>query len=758
MMKTLRVLMAAAGIPAACCAAEGDSLLPAAKVSSAVVADGRLDEPVWSEAEWSRPFALPDRETAVNGVFERAPAKFVENAATMAAAFDRDALYVAVKAPFPSDVKPAACKTGGYCDPVSLFLCPVSGYVFQLVFKPDGTLEKFKYTEEMPSRRDWTPEGIAAAATSGENVYTVEFKIPFVAFGVTVPSPGRAWRMNALRTGKSCGGRSDWCSVGGRYYSPALYGQLVFGSWADRRRAENARKEALKKLNGDVNIAFWQYDSWESYPATIMPDEGTPAFGRLRLASPRGARAIGNFLVSNLSETPALYDVAVESADEAFARIVRIRRAQFVESKANRIEPDAIFPLPLGSSLRVDGGSTVPVWVDVPCTNLTPGVHRATLRFTPAYAGFAPRELALELFVGRADVAEVVHPTWTYTVRWPQDIRLLSRDYGFNTADILPFMYMGYTKDRENDYHILDDVIRAFNESGVPTDRINFLLYGELPRWGNFTTNDGRKYVYLTPEWKAEYGRRLKNFIAYVKKTYGIGYDRLAFYTNDEPAGDPDVPKTGAWHAMQGAAFIHSVDPKLRTFCDPWKCEPEYAQRYLDNFDVLEPCLPRLKEQPKALELFRAAAAKGTTQFASYGVCPRECTADGYRLMHWENLQLGFGLWAAFYDLWDAKGDMFNGRDGGTCDYNAAYRNRRVERLAPSRRLEAWYLGLVDAKLVKWCRAHAKTLSAETAKGFEAELDALVAASAARGANLAALSARLLKLSERIADAGGICK
>ena len=45
-----------------------------------------------------------------------------------------------------------------------------------------------------------------------------------------------------------------------------------------------------------------------------------------------------------------------------------------------------------------------------------------------------------------------------------------------------------------------------------------------------------------------------------------------------------------------------------------------------------------------------------------------------------------------------------NAKGTNVSDYNCAVRNPRTGQVAPSRRLEAWYQGLVDFKLLKWCR------------------------------------------------------
>ena len=141
----------------------------------------------------------------------------------------------------------------------------------------------------------------------------------------------------------------------------------------------------------------------------------------------------------------------------------------------------------------------------------------------------------------------------------------------------------------------------------------------------------------------------------------------------------------------------------------------------------------------------------------SYSVLTKETMPIFYRRMHWDHLQLGFEGWAAFYDLTDACGDPFNSYDkrGRVLDdYAAAYRNVRTGQVAPSRRLEAWYKGLTELKLAKWCRdriAAMKKKDVDVA-AYERELSDIIDEVSAREGDASAGAQRLFALSERIAN------
>lgn len=103
-------------------------------------------------------------------------------------------------------------------------------------------------------------------------------------------------------------------------------------------------------------------------------------------------------------------------------------------------------------------------------------------------------------------------------------------------------------------------------------------------------------------------------------------------------------------------------------------------------------------------------------------------------------------------------GDPFDSYDtskGGASasDYNCAYRNPRTGSIAPSRRLEAWYQGLVDFKIVKWCR---QRIAERTAKGedlskVKSGLDSLVKEADSPRCDYVKIRARLSAIAESLA-------
>ena len=133
---------------------------------------------------------------------------------------------------------------------------------------------------------------------------------------------------------------------------------------------------------------------------------------------------------------------------------------------------------------------------------------------------------------------------------------------------------------------------------------------------------------------------------------------------------------------------------------NPYQLNDGREQMYFDNFDVLSPFLPQLTE-----ELAEKYANSGR-EIWSYSILLKTNSPKQYRRIFWQHLHNGFTGTATVYDLFDASGDMFDSRDGGqsTADYGMAYRNYPMQKILPSRRLNAYRQGIADYRLAKWCQ------------------------------------------------------
>lgn len=197
--------------------------LHAAKASPSIVVDGALDEPVWKNAEWSRPFIPGNSE-----------AKFRDSAATVAVAFDDKAAYFALRGPYPADAKPRPHKCEVLADTFGMLISPVEGVSYEIWLLPNGRISACWY--RAPEKRDgstWRMSKMVGAvkAEPEKNFFSAELRIPFSEFDVVVKGRGEEWRANFIRNGAGGGGWSEWLGLSNRHmvYDATKFGRVVFG-------------------------------------------------------------------------------------------------------------------------------------------------------------------------------------------------------------------------------------------------------------------------------------------------------------------------------------------------------------------------------------------------------------------------------------------------------------------------------------------------------------------------------------------------
>ncbi len=708
------------------------AVLPAAELYVAVSAtpvavDGEMSEYVYVGYDWSQPFIVFDSESTVtNGLFEPVGKPFSDLGTQGGLFTDETNLYVAVLAPCNKQ-HPA-----GAADGVGVAVSPDGKTVFVVECGTDGKCVVSRIGAD-GARTPLAASGVRGGAHVGKRSFNAEIAIPYATLGRTPDGGGAVWKCNIYRTGPSCGGISSWSPVQGEMFNTDRFGDIVFGK----------SRVLGVPLPGNVGKTtfLWAGNRWSGGPE-VKPPLDVKELEKVSFSGPRGGRAVAHFRVSNQTERPALYSFTMaDYAKNELARRMRFREVGNVELKGGPTVPDPIFDLPNGSVLRIPPKSTAMVWVDVDTEGLKPGLHKAALTLVPGYSKFEEKTLALELTVGKADIREIDMPCWTYPLRQVDDLRAL-RDYRFNVSCVLrPWFGPKPGPDGRRDWTPLDEVVTALLENGIRTNEVRILCYDLFPRWNN---PRGK------PEMERAYIESMRAGIAYVKKRWGIGLDRIWFSTVDEPNGDPDDPNSSASFALYGAQLAKRIDPALKAWTNPWKGEPQYLSRYLEAFDVLEPSLGHLTEvDPDAPRKY----AESGKDIWSYAIYLKQNRPMQYRGISWRNFAYGFGGPSTFYDLFDMAGDGFNSYDrNGAADYGAVYKDRRTGQMSPSLRLEAWYQGHIEQRLLKWCKAHIDALQDRTqASAFAARLDALVKRAIAPRPAFDTISRELLTLSDELA-------
>ena len=707
-------VLAAAVLASGGAACAGQLQLTARVAAHPIAIDGDASDQDYVEALWSRRFeVLEPEDPNVNGLYLAVDKKFTAATSRVGAFADADNLYFCFLCPFPKDVPPTAS------DSVECHLCPAGTTVWRVAVDMTGKVSCARYDGGDPLKAtECDIKGVQAAVRQAKGSFTVEVKIPFASLGGKAGPKGR-WRCNFIRRGASCGGTSSWAPTNRELASLELFGDMTFEASPDA----DAELEPLPENKGK-SVFLWSDGPWHENVPEVRAPLGRKELAEVNMAGFRGSRAIAAFRMSNLTDRPALYNLNFNSADAGFESALRLRELAYIELRGRVFRPDPIFDLPIGSVLRIPARSTAIVWMDVDCTNLTPGRHLGRLRCVPGYSGFDERVVRVCLQVGNADLSEVKMPVhYYYNTSHVPTIAPLAKDYGFNLFLLKPYRHFyeaGCVKGGKGreicGFENIDSDIDTLVKAGVPKDELRFMFYALWPKCAKigFDKSDKKDCAFLSPEWKERYARCLLAAVRYLKEKHGFTYDRLYFSTNDEPNGDPDDPSTSAYAAIHGAEFVKSVAPGLQLSCNPWnETDPARLARYFKVFDTLVPSVRRFMDD-KADRTVPNLYRDSGRQIRSYVVFAKQNTARQHRRCHWANMDLGWQGSCAVYGLVQATGDQFNSYDtvkskrrtGSTvrADYNTCFNNPRTNQITPSLRLESWYQGLIDLKLVKWCR------------------------------------------------------
>lgn len=803
--------LSSASEPAKTSDARADVNLLLKRTEAAPRIDGCLEDPCWQKAEWSEPFlVLGSMSKTVNQLWVAADEKFVKTASRAAMLFDDRNLYLAIRSPFPDGMKPLAEKKQGEDvyrdDHVEFFLKPAGSadFYYQLLVNANGAWQGLKHSVSNGKSEKWIPEGLQVAAVSGEDHFDIELALPFASVAAETPESGSVWTGNFARGGKTCGGLSTWAPVGTSFQSPDLFGKFVFGSRkACYATPVKALKKDMEKLGGEVSASVreaesrlmqaieengeareswlplhnqirslenqliqainkgkthlvWQDDPWVNFgPDRKIPFE-TRELEVLPLETAKGARAIAAFMVSNLTDRMLMTNIQFltdpkkknDPRTQVFSANVRFRELAYIEMNGGKMIPDPIFELPIGSMLRVAPNTTSIVWLDIDTADLEPGNYSGRIRLFPSFSGFEQKEIKLDLRVSPVDISKVFVRTWTYRFRGPAVFPFL-KEYGFNTvranlSDYTPT----FDAEGKAGFPRLEAILHALEANGVPRKEMMWIFYPEFALWSNSRTDDGKWVKFLEPEWKKIWTERYRLLRDWLKDQ-GFGYDQYAFYPTDEPNGDPADPKAKAYYAFEGGKFLKEVDPNFRIAENPYQVKDGHQKRYFELCDILIPFYPAMDRA--LIDEYR----KSGREIWSYTVYNKGFSPATYRHRFWGNLEAGFPGPACFYALIENSSDPFNSYDSGgksTSDYGAAYLNPRTSQLAPSRRLEAWYLGLVDFKTAKFIRekiAEKKKAGINTA-AEEKELAEIIQEGFRADGDMEQAGKRLLTLAEKL--------
>ncbi|MBQ9739577.1 MAG: hypothetical protein IJV91_01430, partial [Kiritimatiellae bacterium] len=699
--------------------------------------DGSVSDYSYANADSTDAFIVFDRESeTLNGAYVPVGKPFCELRTTASVLGDATNLYVSFSAPMDPAHK------AGANDLVGVALSPDGREVFAVECTVRRKL-KVERIDETGRRKQIVDSGVCVGVSVGKWSFAVEFAIPYSLFGRKRTETGEAWLCNFYRKGDSCGGMSSWAPVQGEEFNPDRFGRILFGEC-------RFGKDAVLPENRGKTVFLWEGNRWRGFAGGEGPDVPVPLHERemegVSLWSPLGGRAVACFRVSNLTDRPALYSLKPENMGKnVLSDRLRFREVAYVELRGGPVIPDPIFDLPNGTVFRIPAKSTAIMYVDADVDGMKPGMHKTAVKMVAGYSKFPEKSFTVNMLVGRADVREVKMPTWTYgSGRWPYDLRD-TKDYRINTFCMLePQFAPRPGSDGKRDWSRFDEVMQAMLANGIKTDEMYLRFAHLFPKWANPRENPKREQELIAG---------IRAGIAYAKERYGIGIDRIFFSTVDEPHGDPDDPKTSASFAFYGARLAKRINPNLKSWTNPFKAsEKRYLPRYFREFDILEPYLTNINSvAPETSEMY----AKSGKEIWSYSIFLKQNRPHQYRGISWRNFAYGFEGPATFYDLYAMSEDGFNSYDKSRqfqyADYGAMYGWSRKNPAVPSLRLEAWYQGHIEQRLLKWCIMKLSAVKADAKiADWRKRIDVLVKSSMMPRPDYDLLSLSLLKLSDEI--------
>ena len=210
-----------------------------------------------NKPEWSEPFQILDKESAVAGDYRKADDKFLKNG-SRAGLYTKDGtLHVLFRCPVPAGMKLAAGKSDSlWKECVEFFFRPdaASSVYYQYAAGANGKFEAMRYTAALNLDPMFRSRAVCNVSAKG-NGYTVEIRIPLAEIGLDKGTPGMSATGNFTRQGASCGGLATWAPVGSNFHNPEQFGRLILASrkaYFIRRITE--LKEQLAKLNPAAEV------------------------------------------------------------------------------------------------------------------------------------------------------------------------------------------------------------------------------------------------------------------------------------------------------------------------------------------------------------------------------------------------------------------------------------------------------------------------------------------------------------------------
>lgn len=758
------------------------------------------------------PFKVADSMDAqVFGQMNAAAEKFVRAASSATMSIDKDLIQIVVDCPVPEGMTPSSANDPWSGDRVMVFIRPKSTEpkFFCHCVNSAGRTAGGIFGVKSEGWRSNAKRSVESTANGFRVHVTIPVS---EVFGDMPPKPGDIFGINFVRDGRTCGGHSAWSMKGGVFNDAKwTFGTAVFGGakpYFLRRLAEarrqgeafasssaEARKalddacrsvEAAVEAHADDSAAFASlermfgeldrtlltivqkgrpllvYTSKEMWGNSPEPTLESRPLELIRLRVPRNTRRTTAFAIANLRDEPFVGNMKFFDRYDGFystggrlpppkkgvARRFTLRRAITVSDKDGRALFDPVAELPLGSTVEVAPGKTLPIFAELDTHGVAPGRHYALLVLRSATAGFPNTRIAVEVTVTDDDLDLVPTDRFGYThlavsfgagkspgvspatncVR-----KLVQRGYNAVLLSRINDIYPVCDSNgvwRSPSYKVADRYIDAWLAGGLDPKRIKLVPYLGVERehdlWWGLRDHTGRRVPFGTPKYDEGLRSLVRFFAEHVQKRYGIERDQIVWYPVDEANGriDDTTFASSSSRCLHSGRVIRSENASNILMWNPLpgflRTNDESLHKAMKEcvglFDIIE--LYRPATTPQIVSLVKSLGAR---KVWGYHISLRSSAAEGYRRAVWMHLRDGFSETMAYWHL-DESGalDASPQHPYATCyiDYDA-------DDMLLSRRQLAADMAAEDGRLVNYLRMKAKDDPAKLAK-----IEAIVKAAA----------------------------
>ena len=754
-----RLLPLLASVLAVTCAPTHSAPIKAIAVpqtTAKITIDGLLDEPAWQKAG-----RIPAFEH-YQGLTE------LKNQTEVLLLYDIQALYVAYRcseADMPG-IKATVTQHDAsvwHDDCVEIFLDTKgdrSGFV-QLILNTLGTKYDGLGSDPYGYNPKW--EGKAHSHQQG---WTAEIRIPFSELGMPVPKPGNSWLGNFCREEQPAEELSCWLVTMGNFAAPGRFGEVVFGTLADKARLDikrllkeiadlerstapankprllaesramaqaahsildetpgltessyfeiqsllNIGQRAITRLKGmvhragigDPDFLLWETTPWRHF---------TPAEDSTRVVQDTtcietvvllGQTESKALMLTNLTDETLIARLGLEGFDELPGQSVEILVPTFVRSADDRLFPDALIPPDAIGQLVVPPCETRQIWISIRGTK--PGKFEGRLTVSPLTASKADKVVQFAVEVVRPPVkpAEPLAFTWDFL---GDAAKLgLEAEYVRSMAEhgITVFMVSGL-------HHMPRPHADDAGELLDPMDWSKFQREVSL-KW-----SPGRKLYINMDVWEKDYERKIYNGkfdspgwrVAFKKVVTEmvVVLRRLGLSYDDYMVCPVDESIDERYLAI--ARLVKQADPKIRIVADTIGTNLEQVKEADPYTDWWIPHFKAYFARDSSAQIEYLKCTGKPIGFYFYSEGANEKAQDSYHHYLWK-------FWYAYsedltgiFGYWTATqhyGNPWN-RHQTTAAYDPSlfyYGNGCV---VTGRRWEAWRRGIEDFALLRLCES-----------------------------------------------------